>query len=177
MQFYSAFAYLFGVSKAALGFLTSIRNLIGGLFQGSIGRLSDKIGRRNILFFGFLISFIIPLPLIFYREQWFLILTSVIQALSVSIVIPTWNAVLGDVTQPSFRATFIGRITTVARLFSVTLTLGLAGIFAIIENKFSNYLTIFGRTFYIGPNTQFGIVWIMASFNALLCLILIIFLF
>jgi MFS family permease len=175
MQFYSAFAYLYGVSKAALGFLTSIRNLIGGLFQGAIGRLSDKIGRKNILFIGFVISFLIPIPLIFYREQWFLIVTSVIQALSVSIILPSWNAVLGDVTQPSFRATFIGRITSVARIFSVTLTLGLAGIFAIIENKYNNVLTIFDRVFYIGSNTQFGIVWIMASFNALLCIVFIFF--
>ena len=176
MQFYSAFAYLYGVSKAALGFLTSIRNLISGLFQGSIGRLSDKIGRKKILFVGFVISFIIPIPLIFFRDlQWLLILISVFQALSVSIIIPSWNAVLGDVTQPSFRATFIGRITSVARIFSVTLTLGLAGIFAIIENKYNNVLTIFGNTHYIGPNTQFGIVWIMASFNALLCIVFIFF--
>ncbi|MBK5114520.1 MAG: MFS transporter [Candidatus Heimdallarchaeota archaeon] len=175
MQFYSAFAYLYGVSKVALGFLTSIRNLISGLFQGAIGRLSDKIGRKNILFIGFVISFLIPIPLIFYRAQWFLIVTSVIQALSVSIILPSWNAVLGDVTQPSSRATFIGRITSVARIFSVTLTLGLAGIFAIIENKYNNVLTIFDRVFYIGSNTQFGIVWIMASFNALLCIVFIFF--
>ncbi|MCG3252431.1 MAG: MFS transporter [Candidatus Heimdallarchaeota archaeon] len=175
MQFYSAFALIYGVSKAAIGFITSIRNLISGLFQGSIGRLSDKIGRKKILIFGFIISFLIPLPLIFYRVQWFLILTSVIQALSVSFIIPSWNAVLGDVTQPSSRATFIGRITSVARIFSVVLTLGLAGIFAIIESRYENVLTIFGKVHYIGNNTQFGIVWIMASFNALLCIVLIFF--
>lgn len=176
MQFYSAFAYIYGVSKAALGFLTSIRNLISGLFQGAFGRLSDKIGRKYILLFGFVISFLIPIPLIFYRAQWLLIVTSIIQALSVSIIIPSWNAVLGDVTQPSSRATFIGRITSVARLFSVVLTLGVAGVFAIIESKYNNYLTIFGKVYYIGSNTQFAIVWIIASFNALLCIILMFFL-
>ncbi|NHK31769.1 MAG: MFS transporter [Asgard group archaeon] len=175
MQFYSAFAYLYGVSKAALGFLTSIRNLISGLFQGSIGRLSDKIGRKNILLIGFIISFLIPLPLIFNRSQWLMILIAVIQALSVSIVIPTWNAVLGDVTKPSFRATFIGRITSIARLFSVSLTLALAAIFAIIENRYNNLLTIGGKIYYIGPNTQFNIVWIFAAFNALICIALLFF--
>ena len=176
MQFYSAFALIYGVSKAAIGFITSIRNLISGLFQGTFGRLSDKIGRKNILIFGFILSFLIPIPLIFFRElQWLLILISVIQALSVSIIIPSWNAVLGDVTQPSSRATFIGRITSVARIFSVVLTLGLAGFFAIIESRYENVLTIFGQVHYIGNNTQFGIVWIMASFNALLCIVLIFF--
>ncbi|NHJ40099.1 MAG: MFS transporter [Asgard group archaeon] len=175
MQFYFAFAYLYGISKAALGFLTSIRNLLQGLFQGSIGRLSDKIGRKNILFFGFIISFLIPLPLLFNRSQWLMILIAVIQAFSVSIIIPTWNAVLGDVTRPSFRATFIGRITSVARLFSVSLTLALAGIFAFIENRYSNVITIGSKTFYIGPNTQFNIVWLFAAFNALLCIVFLIF--
>jgi MFS family permease len=175
MQFYSAFAYFYGVSKAALGFLTSIRNLISGLFQGTIGRLSDKLGRKNILLIGFIISFLIPLPLLFNRSQWLMILIAVVQALSVSIIIPSWNAVLGDVTKPSFRATFIGRITSIARLFSVSLSLGLAAIFAIIENRFNNLLTIGGKIFYIGPNTQFNIVWIFAAFNALLCIVFLVF--
>ncbi|NHJ47446.1 MAG: MFS transporter [Asgard group archaeon] len=176
MQFYSVFANVYGVSKAVLGFLTSIRNLISGIFQGTIGRLSDKIGRRIILLIGFIISFLIPFPLLFNRSQWLMIIIAIVQALSVSIIIPSWNALLGDVTEPSFRATFIGRLTSVARLFSVSLTLGLGGIFAIIEYRYNNNLTIGGETYYIGPNTQFNIVWIFAAFNALLCIILMIFL-
>jgi MFS family permease len=175
MQFFSPFAYLYGVSKAALGFLTSVRNLISGLFQGIIGRLSDKIGRKTILYIGFFISFIIPIPLLFNRSQWLMIIISIVQAFSVSVIIPSWNAVLGDVTEPRYRATFIGRITSVARLFSVALTLGLAGIFAIIEARYDNLITIGGRVFYIGPNTQFNIVWLFAAFNALLCIVFLVF--
>ena len=58
-NFFSAFAVLVGVTTSALGFITSIRNLMGSLFQGSIGRLSDRFGRKRLLIFSaflFLIS-------------------------------------------------------------------------------------------------------------------------
>jgi len=45
-NFFSAFAVLVGVTPVLLGFITSIRNLMSSLFQGTIGKLSDKMGRR-----------------------------------------------------------------------------------------------------------------------------------
>lgn len=71
----------------------SVRNLLTGLFQGFIGRLSDIFGRKFIL--GLLIS----IPLIFFESTWLLIAVAILQAFSVSVVTPSWNAVLGDVTE------------------------------------------------------------------------------
>ncbi|HUU79030.1 MAG TPA: MFS transporter [candidate division Zixibacteria bacterium] len=170
-QFYAVFARIAGVSATILGFIMSVRNLLTGLFQGTIGRLSDKIGRKYILIFGFFLSLIIPIPLIFYHEQWFLIFVAIVQAFSVSVVIPTWNAVLGDVTEPSFRATFIGKITSIGRIVSVAITLIVAGIFVLLEIKYNNILTIGGDNFVITWEIQYGIIFAISAFNALLCII------
>jgi len=176
MQFFSVFACFVGVTASVLGFLTSIRNLLQGLFQGAIGRLSDRFGRKYILLFGFVLSFLIPIPLIFYHNTYFLIFVAIIQAFSVSIIIPTWNAVLGDVTEPSNRGTFIGKITSIGRLISVSVTLAIAGFFAFIAARHNSILTIGKWTITITEEFQYGFIFALAAFNALLCIISVLFL-
>ncbi len=170
-QFFSVYARKEGVAAKTLGFLTSITNLLTGLFQGTIGRLSDKLGRKSILIFGIILSIAIPIPLIFYHNTVLLIFVSLIQAFSVSVFIPTWNAVAGDVTKPSFRATFIGRIASIGRIVSVAITLSVAGIFALIETKFNNLIVIGSHTYTLTWEIQYGFSFAFSSFNALLCLI------
>jgi len=174
-QFFSVYARKVGVTAKTLGFLTSITNLLTGLFQGSIGRLSDKLGRKFILVFGFLLSIVIPIPLIFYHNTVLLIFVSLIQAFSVSVIIPTWNAIAGDVTKPSFRATFIGRIASIGRIVSVAITLTVAGFFALIDSKFNSMIVIGGIGYTITWEFQYGFSFGFSSFNALLCLICVLF--
>ena len=170
-QFYAVFARIVGVSATILGFIMSIRNLLQGLFQGFAGRLSDIFGRKYILIFGFVLSLIIPIPLIFYHQIWFLIFVAIIQAFSVSVVIPTWNAVLGDVTLPSYRAAFIGKITSIGRLVSVAFTLIVAGVFFIIETYYNNFVSISGTVYEITWEFQYGFIFALSAFNALLCIV------
>ncbi|MFX1537631.1 MAG: MFS transporter, partial [Promethearchaeota archaeon] len=139
-QFFSAFARIIGVSASVLGFLVSVRNLLTGLFQGTAGRLSDEFGRRYILIAGFFISFIIAIPLIFFENTILLIFVALIQAFSASIIIPTWNAVLGDVTEPRFRAAFIGRIASIGRIISVAFTLLVALFFFLADEVFNGWV-------------------------------------
>ncbi len=175
-QFYGVYARIVGVSATTLGFILSIRNLLSGLFQGIAGRLSDKFGRKYVLFFGLFLSLIIPIPLIFYHSVWFLIFVAIIQAFSVSVVIPSWNAVLGDVTEPSYRASFIGKINSIGRIVSVTVTLVVAGIFAFIDSRYNNIITISGTAFEISWEFQYGFIFALSAFNALLCIIALFFL-
>ena len=170
------FARIVGVTATTLGFIMSIRNLLSGLFQGVAGRLSDKFGRKYILFFGLFLSLVIPIPLIFYHSVWFLIFVAIIQAFSVSVFIPAWNAVLGDVTEPSFRASFIGKINSIGRIVSVTVTLVVAGIFAFIATRYNNIITISGTAYEISWEFQYGFIFALSAFNALLCLIALFFL-
>ncbi|NHJ84437.1 MAG: MFS transporter [Asgard group archaeon] len=175
LQYFSVYAREVGVSAKILGFLMSIRNLLTGLFQGSIGRLSDKIGRKYILIFGFFFSAIIPIPLVFYQNTYLLIAISIIQAFSISIIIPTWNGLLGDVTEPNFRATFIGRLASIGRMVSVMISLMVAGVYFIFEIRFNNLITIGGVVREITWQVQYGTAFIVSAFNALLCLICVFF--
>ncbi|MHA1212675.1 MAG: MFS transporter, partial [Candidatus Heimdallarchaeota archaeon] len=175
LQFFSVYARKVGVSATVLGFLMSIRNLLSGLFQGTIGRLSDKIGRKYILFFGFALSLVIPIPLIFVHNTILLIFVAIIQAFSISVILPTWNAVQGDVTTSGFRATFIGRIASIGRIVSVAMTLLVAGVFVFIDTRYNNLIAIGGNSYTITWEIQYGVSFGISAFNALLCLICVLF--
>jgi MFS family permease len=169
------FAREVGVNASVLGFLLSIRNLLTGLFQGTIGRLSDKLGRKLILIAGFFLSFVIPIPLIFFDNTILLVFVALIQAFSISVTIPTWNAVLGDVTEINFRASFIGKITSVGRIASVAFTLLVAGLFTFVETQFGGKVQLGSFNFTLTLQLQYSIAFGISGFNALLCIIFLFF--
>ena len=173
-QFFGDFARIVGVSASLLCFMMSIRNLLTGLFQGAIGRLSDKLGRKYILIFGFVIGFLIPLPLIFWEAPWLLVIVAVVQAFATSIFIPTWNAVLGDVTDQKTRAAFIGKITSIGRIISVAFTLLVAGFFYLFTEVYAG-ITISGVLYFIPWRVQYSIAFGIAAFNSILCIISLLF--
>ena len=53
--FIELFAVIIGSSPAIISLITSSRNLIQQIFQSTFGRISDRIGRRVMLIFGFLL--------------------------------------------------------------------------------------------------------------------------
>jgi MFS family permease len=175
-NFFSAFAVLVGVSSSILGFMTSIRNLMGSLFQGTIGRLSDKYGRKYFLLLGFFLSFSIMIVLIFLNNPLMLIIISIIQATALSIIVPVWNATLGDVTKTEKRASFMGRLSAMGTAVSVSLMLALAGVFYIIEEYggFNVHLKFRDLVIFIPeiePRLQYGIAFGVAAFNFVLCFV------
>ncbi len=91
-NFFSAFAAEANVSGALMGFITSIRNLLSSVFQPFIGFLSDKLGRKFIMFIGIVWDFAITVPLIFSESTWLIVTVGIVQALSLSILLPAWNA-------------------------------------------------------------------------------------
>ena len=170
-NFFSAFAVLVGVTSSMLGFITSIRNLMSSLFQGSIGRLSDKYGRRYFLLIGFFMVFTSLIVLVFANNPVMLIVISIIQAFSLSIIIPVWNATLGDVTKIDERASYIGRLSALGTAISVTLMLVLAITFYIIEEKTDGWVLILGWYGNIKNGLEYQIAFGLAAINFLLCII------
>ncbi len=171
-NFFSAFAVDAQIRKSLVGFITSIRNLLSSISQGTIGYLSDKIGRKLLILLGIFMNFLVTLPLLFTNNTWAIIIVAIVQAFSLSIFMPAWNAVLGDVTKPEFRATFIGRITAIGRLISVSFSLVIAVIFYLADEIFKGRV-ILGWTVDIPVQTQYAIVFGIAAFNSLLCSIFI----
>lgn len=171
-NFFSAFAAEAGVSGSVMGFITSIRNLLSSLFQGFIGLLSDKIGRKFVMFGGILLNFAITIPLIFFEQTWLLITVAIVQALSISFFVPAWNATQGDVTRPETRATFIGKLASIGRLVSVSFSIIIAILFYLADEVYYGQ-EIWGWTVNIPWRTQYSIAFAIAAINSLITAILI----
>jgi MFS family permease len=171
-NFLSAFAVDAQIRNSLVGFITSIRNLLSSVLQGTIGFLSDKIGRKFLMLLGIFMNFLVTLPLLFTNNTWAIIVVAIVQAFSLSIFMPAWNAVLGDVTKPEFRATFIGRIAAIGRLISVSFSLIIAIVFYLADEVY-NGRVILGWTVNIPVQIQYAIVFGIAAFNSLICSIFI----
>ncbi|MFW9922876.1 MAG: MFS transporter [Candidatus Thorarchaeota archaeon] len=171
-NFFSAFVAKVGVTGRVMGFITSIRNLLNSIFQGYIGLLSDRIGRKLIMFIGIALNFLITIPLLFFENTWLLIFVAIVQAFSLSVFIPAWNAVLGDVTQPEIRATFIGKIASIGRLISVSFSLIIAVIFYLADEVFYG-TEILGWTVIIPWRIQYSVAFGIAALNSLIAILLI----
>ncbi|NHJ40098.1 MAG: MFS transporter [Asgard group archaeon] len=164
------------VREGLLGFLTAIRNLISALFQGNFGNFSDKKGRKLFLLIGFYLSFTATTLLIFSYNQAMLIVVAIVHAFSFSIIIPVWNATLGDVTEIKGRTTFIGKLSSVGQSVGVILMLIVASLFIIIDLRFNNMITIGGWGYTLNWEIQYGIIFAICAINLLICGIGILFL-
>jgi MFS family permease len=107
---------LLGSAGVIQGLIVSIKQLGGALMNPVWGRLSDYFGRRCFLMLGNLflaiLSFITP----FSPDPVFLLGLLVFETLALSIINPTWNGYLGDITSVSKRGRMLSRIG-----FSITI--------------------------------------------------------
>ncbi|MBN1327863.1 MAG: MFS transporter [Candidatus Heimdallarchaeota archaeon] len=171
-DYFSPFAAKIGVAGWLLGFLTSIRNLFSSLFQGLFGRMSDKIGRKLFLIISLSLSFVITFLLIFFGNQNMIIIASIFQSIAICIFTPSWNAAIGDVTRVKNRGTFMGKISAVGQMISVSFTLFTAAIFFLAE-RFEGRV-IYGWTVYLPWETQYQIAFAASSISYIIALAIII---
>ncbi|HUU79031.1 MAG TPA: MFS transporter [candidate division Zixibacteria bacterium] len=175
LNFFQYFAAEVGVTQTVMGFVTAIRNLLGALFQGRFGLISDKHGRKILLLLGFFLSFAFTTLLIFSYNTILLIIVATAQAFALSIIIPVWNATLGDVTEIKGRTTYIGILSSIGQIVGVILMLVLAGFFYILY-RFSGLVIIGIKIDSLDWKVQYGIVFGVCAFCFLLAAICIVFL-
>ena len=126
-QFYFNYATLIAVGIGAtplqMSFITAIQNLGSSLLQGFFGRLSDRIGRKLVLLFGFIIATITTVNLAFLTSPVIFMVIIGIYSLGMSMVIPSWNALMGDITTEKTRIKVISQLSMVGTLTSSVLLL------------------------------------------------------
>lgn len=116
------FAVALGTTPFLQSILVSVRNLGENLLQLLWGSLSDKRGRRKFLLYGFSVYAVTTLSFLWISSPITLIIIVIVQSLIGSMIIPVWNALLGDYTVRGTRGSFIGQVTafgTVAAVFAI----------------------------------------------------------
>lgn len=111
--FIGLYAVFIGSTASALSLITSLRELIQQVFQFTFGRISDRIGRKIMMFIG-LIGTAVSIALFpLIQNGWVLVGGVAIFSISFSIYYPAFAAIQGDLTNRKNRAGFISFITII----------------------------------------------------------------
>jgi len=117
-------AVTLGATAPQLGWLQAFINLFPAVMQVPWGKLSDFFGRRiPFLAIGGVMSFSLYFFLIGVVDAWQLIIVVAIQMLIGSMMIPTWSALVGDVTTVKDRGSVMGRFFAISSVASLVGTL------------------------------------------------------
>lgn len=107
-----------GATAIMMAFITAIQNLGSALLQTFFGKLSDKIGRKIILIIGFIIASITTAVISQLTSPIVFMIVIAIYSLGASMVIPTWNALLGDISTEKTRTKIISQISMIGSFVS-----------------------------------------------------------
>lgn len=114
MPFIPYYAARLGATSIDLGWLQAFRNLFPNLMQLPWGSLSDRLNVRvPFLIIGGWISSILFLFIAFSQSPFLLILLVAVQSFAISMMIPTWSALLGEMVSRGHRGYVFGRIVMV----------------------------------------------------------------
>lgn len=117
-------AVVLGATPIQLGWLQAFVNLFPTVMQVPWGKLSDFLGRRiPFLAVGGVLSFSLYFFMIGAVSAWQLIVIVAAQMFIGSMMVPTWSALVGDVTTVKNRGSVMGRFFAVSSLASLVGTL------------------------------------------------------
>ena len=146
-QFYFNYANLvavgIGASPIEMSFITSIQNLGSALLQGFFGRLSDRLGRKIVLLIGFIIATIATVFLAFNSSTIVFMVIIAIYSIGISMIVPSWNALVGDISTEKSRVKILGQIGMIG-----TIT---ASVILLVLGFLTDYLH-FPENYWIFPN-------------------------
>jgi MFS family permease len=97
-----------GMSLAQIGVLAAVYPAVWGLAQLLTGAWSDRVGRKWLIVWGMWLQAVGIAIVIASRGMAGFLSGSVILGLGTAMVYPTLLAVIGDVTQPAWRASSVG---------------------------------------------------------------------
>ena len=131
-----------GASTIQMSFITAIQNLGSALLQGVFGKASDKLGRKIILLLGFLIATITTCILAFMTSPIVFMVIIAIYSLGVSMVIPAWNALLGDISTEKTRTKLISTMSMIGTIGSSLILLILGSVTDFLPGKLMNHVPL-----------------------------------
>ncbi len=112
-----------GATPIIIAYITAIRNLGQSLLQGFWGRVSDNVGRKIVIIVGLLsISVIVFVISLLNSPLWYLFFAGLL-SIAISAVLPSWNALQGDLSTNTTRTKFISQIAMIGSLSAAVILL------------------------------------------------------
>lgn len=137
------YAVFINATTTAISLITSLRNLIQQAFQSTFGRISDKIGRKIMIFIGLLISGVSLSLFPIIGNGWVLIAGVAGFSIGFAAIDPAFTALQGDITNRKNRAGFIGFVTIIGAA-ATTISLIFVGFMGELgEDTYYEFLIIF----------------------------------
>ena len=97
-----------GLNTNDIGFLKALHPGIWGVLQLATGFLSDKVGRKILIFPGMFIQSIGVWTILYSQEYFGWIVGMSLLGLGTALVYPTLLAAISDIAHPNWRATSLG---------------------------------------------------------------------
>lgn len=117
-------AIVLGATPVQLGWLQAFVNLFPTVMQVPWGKFSDFLGRRiPFLVIGGVLSFSLYVFMVSAINAWQLIMIVAAQMFIGSMMIPTWSALVGDVTSVKNRGSIMGKFFAISSFASLIGTL------------------------------------------------------
>jgi MFS family permease len=114
MPFIPYYATRLGATSAELGWLQAFRNLFPNILQLPWGRLSDRLRSRiPLIIIGGWLSSVMFLFIAYSTSPSHLIMLVAIQSFAISMMIPAWSALLGEMVSKGHRGYVFSRIVMV----------------------------------------------------------------
>ena len=98
----------FAIGISEIGFLKALHPGIWGVLQLLTGTLSDKVGRKVLIYPGMIIQGIGVWVVLFTNFYWGWIVGMTLLGIGTALVYPTLLAAISDVANPKWRATSLG---------------------------------------------------------------------
>jgi MFS family permease len=98
----------FAIGISEIGFLKALHPGIWGVLQLFTGTLSDKVGRKVLIYPGMIIQGIGIWVVLFANFYWGWIFGMALLGIGTALVYPTLLAAISDVASPKWRATSLG---------------------------------------------------------------------
>lgn len=112
-----------GAEPIHMSFITAIQNLGTALLQGLFGQLSDRLGRKIVLSLGFLITTIATIGLASLSNVIVFMIIIGCYSIGMSMVVPSWNALMGDLSTKETQTKLIGKLSMIGTLSSSVIML------------------------------------------------------
>ena len=120
MPFVSYFARRLGATAMQLGWLQALYNLFPNVLQIPWGIASDRVGRRvPLIVVGSSLAGVIFLFMSAAVTPDQILILVLFHAVSLSMIIPSWSALMGDVTSPATRGHVFSRFSIVGSVLNL----------------------------------------------------------